>query len=244
MAKASYVATAAERDLRQLISERYPANSRLPAERELAQVLNTSRNTLREVVSSMVRAGELVRKWGIGTFVAAPTRPFIMSLNRDGTRSFRQRAEAQGFEARFTHFNTAIESVDAEIGHVLGVQNGANVWRVARILELDGQPALWVTDWVPTVLNGHQMHLDKLGSDDKGDFIPFIERTSGLRMTRLESRIMSGNASAEEAQTLTIDTGSPMIVAITAGTDSAGTPITRTRTCYVPGRVEIHVSSD
>ncbi len=52
-----------------LDSERYPAQSRLPPERELAAELNTTRTTLRQALAVLEAEGKIWRHVGQGTFV-------------------------------------------------------------------------------------------------------------------------------------------------------------------------------
>lgn len=52
----------------------YPSGTRLPSEDELAKEFQVSRATLREAVTQLVQAGELLRRHGLGTFVTAKER--------------------------------------------------------------------------------------------------------------------------------------------------------------------------
>lgn len=49
----------------------WPIGERIPTETELAQLTNTSRNTVREAVQALVHAGLLERRQGSGTYVLA-----------------------------------------------------------------------------------------------------------------------------------------------------------------------------
>jgi len=48
----------------------YPAGSKLPSTRELADQYETSPVTVRRAVDSMIELGELIGRQGIGVFVA------------------------------------------------------------------------------------------------------------------------------------------------------------------------------
>lgn len=52
------------------VTKEYLPNSRLPNERDLAESLNVSRNSLREAIKSLEAKGILVVKRGMGTYVA------------------------------------------------------------------------------------------------------------------------------------------------------------------------------
>jgi GntR family transcriptional regulator len=54
-----------------VLDKRYPSNSRIPPENELATQFNVNRMTVRQALSSLVREGLLIRKRGEGTFVTS-----------------------------------------------------------------------------------------------------------------------------------------------------------------------------
>ena len=55
-------------------------NSQLPSEANIAKTLGVSRNTLREAYISLENEGVIIRRHGIGTFVAHP--PIIHDLQQ------------------------------------------------------------------------------------------------------------------------------------------------------------------
>jgi len=55
----------------EILSGRWEERKKLPAEAELAAILNVSRGTLRKAIAELTNAGLLVRSHGRGTFVAA-----------------------------------------------------------------------------------------------------------------------------------------------------------------------------
>src|SRR5438093_11585839 len=59
--------------LREKIAEgEYSPHSTLPPERELVEIYQVSRMTIRQAITELVNEGLLVRRKGIGTFVAPP----------------------------------------------------------------------------------------------------------------------------------------------------------------------------
>src|SRR3546814_2540241 len=64
--------------LRAYLAQRdLPANSRLPPERELCDILGVSRGELRKALAAMESNGELWRHVGKGTFIGArPTKEY------------------------------------------------------------------------------------------------------------------------------------------------------------------------
>ncbi|BCI85362.1 hypothetical protein NIIDMKKI_05680 [Mycobacterium kansasii] len=58
----------------QIVKQRLPSGGRLPSERELIDKSGLSRVTVRSAVGILERQGWLVRRQGLGTFVADPVR--------------------------------------------------------------------------------------------------------------------------------------------------------------------------
>ena len=57
----------------EITSGRWPVGGRIPVEAELVEAFGAGRNTVREALQSLVRAGLLSREQGRGTFVIADT---------------------------------------------------------------------------------------------------------------------------------------------------------------------------
>jgi len=65
------------RKLKHLIEEKFKEGDKLPSEVELAKFFGVSRATLREAMRILEEEGYVIRKHGIGTFVAS--RPILQT---------------------------------------------------------------------------------------------------------------------------------------------------------------------
>ena len=72
----------------------YAVGARLPSEPELAQRLGISRPTLREALQTLEEEGAIVRRHGVGTFVAEP-RP-VLDAGLEVLESIEQMASRGG----------------------------------------------------------------------------------------------------------------------------------------------------
>ena len=72
-----------------ITSGEWPVGSRIPPEPALAELLGVGRNTVREAVQSLVRAGLVQRRQGSGTYVLA-TNELARSLGRQIADSSRR----------------------------------------------------------------------------------------------------------------------------------------------------------
>src|SRR5438067_4720624 len=78
--------------LRNKIAEgEYTVDSALPPERELVETYQVSRMTIRQAISELVNEGILVRRKGIGTFVAPPKLEQPLSSLTSFTEDMAQR---------------------------------------------------------------------------------------------------------------------------------------------------------
>lgn len=239
MARSAYVASSAERALRDYIGRSLEPGMQLPSERDLAEQLGASRPTVREVVSMMCRSGELVKKWGIGTFVSAQARPFLLNLNSSVV--LRVDAQHQGFRASFT--KPAIERIPAEseTAALFGFQSGTPLWKVDRVLVLDDLPAMRIQDLVPCSFDGRTVDFEDFGSPGNEDFIPYIHGRTGLFMSESDTVMRPTLADEETARLLDIEAGSPMLSNNYVGRTAEGRILTVSHGWYVQGRVEILV---
>jgi DNA-binding GntR family transcriptional regulator len=227
-----------EEQLRALIRDSLRPGDKLPSERDLAQSLSVSRPTLREVISSMCRTGELDRRWGVGTFVPVSSRKFQFAV-AGGVRPLRIAALEQGFQANVTDFNTELVLADVEAAYTLGVPQGALVWSVDRTLELNNRAVAHLTDYVRTGVNGREIDLSGLGKEDNVDLLTYIEQRSELQIKLLDVVLSVDLASTVFARKLQVEVSSPLMSSRFVGRLQDGEPVSCGSVRYVPGRVEL-----
>jgi len=121
-------------------------NDQLPSEAAIAKDLGVSRNTLREAYVSLENEGVIVRRHGIGTFVAQP--PYIQdSLNEFSP--FAQIIQDVGYTPNFKTLSTEIIEVPPDVCDVLKLNSNTKVRYIQRIVLADQKPVIYVEDYVP-----------------------------------------------------------------------------------------------
>jgi DNA-binding FadR family transcriptional regulator len=125
--------------LRQLIDRgEYPVGSRLPSERELAEMLDVSRPTVREALIALEVEGRLRIRVGSGVYVTAQQATALPSspMPIEGpfevlrARAFVESAVAEEAARRATRADIAqLDSVLAEVGPVLDIEHWIDVDR-------------------------------------------------------------------------------------------------------------------
>ncbi len=138
--------------LREKIAEgAYAVNDALPTERELVETYQVSRMTIRQALSELVNEGILVRRKGIGTFVAPPKIEQALSSLTSFTEDMVQRGMKAG--SRIVSFKEMLP--DPIIRKTLGLSAGEKVFECARLRLADEEPmALETTSLVASICPG------------------------------------------------------------------------------------------
>ncbi len=110
----------------------------LPPERDLADLANVSRVTVRRAVDDLVRDGLLVRRHGSGTFVSRPMAKVEQSLSR--LTSFTEDMARRGLKTRAEWLDRGLFHPSPDEMMTLGLQADALVARLGRLRIADDQP--------------------------------------------------------------------------------------------------------
>src|SRR5438132_967176 len=140
--------------LREKISEgEYTVDSALPPERELAETYEVSRMTIRQAIAELVNEGLLVRRKGIGTFVAPPKLEQALSSLTSFTEDMAQRGMKAG--SRVLSFKETLP--DPATGKTLGLSAEETIFECVRLRLADEEPmALETTMLVAAFFPGLQ----------------------------------------------------------------------------------------
>lgn len=118
-----------------IVTGEYEEGSKLPSEVDLCARYGVSRITARRAVSELVNEGLLERKQGKGTFVA-PKKMSVRVMSLDGFAGLTRSRE----DARVRIVRKAERSANAKEARMLEITEGASIYELARVLELDGVP--------------------------------------------------------------------------------------------------------
>jgi GntR family transcriptional regulator len=119
----------------------------LPSEAELSQRFEVSRATIREALAKLEHAGIIIRKHGVGTFVAPP-QP-VIDAGLEELESLETLAERIGLE---THMSkTSIEERPASAAEAdrLQLNPQDQILSVARVIMTGKRPVAYLIDIVP-----------------------------------------------------------------------------------------------
>ena len=199
-----------------------PAETQIPPERELAELAQVSRVTVRKAAEQLVADGQLDQRRGAGTFVRVP------KARQDNSRSalvsftdyMRQRGKIPSSRilAAGLFAPTPIEQ------QALGLMAQARVARIERLRSADGVPmALEYSSWPVDILPDPQAV--------QGSLYDHI-RALGHVPTHAVQRVSAANLKVSEAQLLNMAASSAVLRIDRTGYLETGRPVEFTRGLY------------
>ncbi|MEO9823947.1 MAG: GntR family transcriptional regulator [Paracoccaceae bacterium] len=172
-------------------------NSSLPPEREIAEMTELSRVTVRKAIQELVREGAIEQRQGSGSFVRKPMARVEQSLSR--LTSFTEDMAQRNLKTTSKWLERGIFMPSHDEVSGLGLATGDQVARIYRLRETDGQPmalerAALPLDILPNpiaVTTSLYEHLEE----------------SGMRPIRAIQKISAINLEAAEAELLGVAEG-------------------------------------
>src|SRR5215471_18788355 len=132
--------------LREKISAgEYTVDDALPPERELVETYQVSRMTIRQAIIELVNEGILVRRKGIGTFVAPPKLEQALSRLTSFTEDMARRGLKAG--ARVISFEEIVP--EPVIRKTLGLGSEDKAYECVRVRLADDEPMALETTTLP-----------------------------------------------------------------------------------------------
>jgi GntR family transcriptional regulator len=129
--------------LRQLVATA-GVGARIPGERDLARDWGVARMTVRNAIDILVRAGQLERRPGAGTFVVEP--PYAKTL---GLSSFTDDMRRRGRVPSSVVLSFTVRPAGSDTSVRLGIDEDEPVYEFTRLRLADGQPIAVETNWIP-----------------------------------------------------------------------------------------------
>jgi GntR family transcriptional regulator len=209
----------------------YAPGDRLPSEIELSERWGISRPTLREALRLLEEEGLIVRRHGVGTFVAS-TRP-VLEAGLEMLESIERMAEHRGLT---THMeDLAIHERPATEGECeqLGLAGPGPVIVVSRAITAEGQRVAFLTDVVP------QAYLNQ--ADLGADFSGSVLGRGWPALSHSRTDLAAEAANADLARRLRVQPGAPLLK-LSARLYAADSRVVDSSVSYfVPGYFRFHV---
>ncbi len=193
-----------------IVAQRVRRGGRLPSERELIDRSGLSRVTVRAAVGILERDGWLVRRQGLGTFVANPVKQELGS----GVRTITEVLASSGITPQVDALSHRVIDAPPRIAETLGLSKVLCINRRFRDGDL---PLALLTAYFPPGLGDA---VEPLISRAPGaetlhameSTYTMWERRLGVRIARAKHEIHAAGASLDVAGALGLALGSPVLV--------------------------------
>ncbi len=209
--------------------------SQLPTEAVLAARFTVNRHTVRRALAELAGKGLVRTAQGRGTFIEATRLAYPVGAR---TR-FSQNMAQEGREAGGVILDAAHVEADARLSGLLSVPSGSPVLRLHTARLADGVPIVTGRSYFPLPrFDGFEAAYRRLGA-----VTPSLAACGLHDYRRLETRVSARFASPEEAASLDIAPGRPVLVVDSVNVDADGVPIQATSALFAADRTEIVLQS-
>lgn len=157
-------------------------NSRLPSEANIAKLLGVSRNTVREAYILLENEGMIVRRHGIGTFIAQPSR---IRDSLDAFSPFEHIIQKEGYTPQFKTFSNIIEDPPVDAASALNLPPDTQIRCLKRLVLADSVPALFVNDYFSPIVEAAEIDWEQFD----GGLVRFLGQNLSTRLYQIQTHI-------------------------------------------------------
>ncbi|MXX90160.1 MAG: GntR family transcriptional regulator [Boseongicola sp. SB0677_bin_26] len=176
-------------------------NSSLPPEREIADITDLSRVTVRKAIQKLVREGLIERRQGSGSFVREPIERMEQSLSH--LTSFTEDMASRGLDTTSRWLERGVFLATPDEVAALSLREGGQVARIYRLREAGGRPMALERAALPLDILPNPLEV-------KTSLYSVLERM-GKRPTTAIQKISAINSDAREADLLGIAEGAAIL---------------------------------
>jgi GntR family transcriptional regulator len=214
----------------------YEPGEQLPSESNLAAQLGISRPTLREALFNLEQEGAIVRKHGVGTFVAPGYRERLASgLQR--LDSVLAMADRQGMSTRVLHLSVEQVPADDRIAQELKVPAGAPLTCVRRTIAVDDRLAAYLVDFAPTAV----LPPEAVDASFDGSVLDLLLQRNSIQVREAVAEITAVNADALLAEHLEIEPGEAILLLSETLFTEDLIPVEFSRNYFLPDFFDFHI---
>jgi GntR family transcriptional regulator len=210
----------------QIASGMLAKGEQVPSETELADSFDTTRTTVRQALAQLTFEGLIIRRPGLGTFVAE--RPIESRMEAQPLRSFEEQMEERGVHVDFRVLGFDREPASAAVAASLVISPGTTVYRLRRLRLVQGE-ILGLED---------RSMPERIGSGIPASALVtrpatiMVEAALGTPLGGTTVSVGAMAAQAETARILGIRRGSPVLVRSHTFFDQSAKPVLTGESIY------------
>jgi GntR family phosphonate transport system transcriptional regulator len=212
---------------------RYPSESQLPSETELALRFAVNRHTVRRALSALAQRGLLLVEHGRGSFVVRDAIDYVL-----GPRTrFSENLLRQGREPATELLETAEEPANDLVASRLKIRPGARVVRLETLGRADGRP----------ISLGHHYFPARRVPELVAQFTRWRSITRALKQIgieeyrRVSTKVTARLPTPSEAHLLRLALTQPLLVTESVNVEGGGRPIEYGEALFASDRVQLVV---
>ena len=218
-------------ELEHAIHNNWTVGDRLPNENELATAFKVNRHTIRHALNVLTESGLVVKRHGVGTFVA--DKPIQYTVGA-GTRFTESLAKA-GYGTESIILNSERLPAYGGVAKRLEIVNGEETFALEMLRKVDKIPFSVASHFVPVSVGE-----DLLENYNGGSLHKHIFDLTGRRLKRVKSLVTTVPAKKEDVNNLEISQSSWVLRVKSINIDSeSGEPVEYVVTRFRPDRVEL-----
>ena len=173
----------------------------IDSERKLAAGYGVSLMTARHAVQELERAGLVIRRAGVGSFVGAP------KLHVSRLTSFTEAMASRGFVASSRTISAQVTEDDDDISARLGLPHGARLIRLQRVRYGGNEPHGIETCYLPQEQCPDL--LERMAG--RGSLFEVLEREYGIKLAYADEQLDVTSADPRTAEILQLPQGAPLL---------------------------------
>lgn len=217
--------------------ERMQPGDQLPTEPALARQLGVSRATLRDVLRTFAERGILVRRQGVGTFVAS--RIPILEAGLEVLESLRRMARRHNLLTEVAHLDIVERTASpAEVAGLAQAEGSpVKVLAVNRVITVEGKPVADLQDVVPLAY----LRQADFGADFDGSVLDVLLQRGTPMLSTSRTEIVAEGADARCAARLGISDGAALLKLVAQLYSYDEKVVDYSTSYFVPGYFTFHV---
>jgi GntR family transcriptional regulator len=214
----------------------YKPGEQLPSETELSIQLGISRSTLREALLNLEQEGIILRRHGVGTFVA-PGYEHRLESGLERLESILELAARQGFQVQVEGLEVRQVPADPNLAEKLQVPPGAALTSVRRAILVGETPVAYMADFVPSSI------LSPADVDQafNGSVLDLLREKQLAEIAQVVAHIVAVTADGALSGQLKVKRGQPLLLLEETVFTGGGEIVECSRNYFVPDHFQFHV---
>lgn len=227
----------ARQHLLKLIEEgTYDPGEQLPSESNLAAQLGISRPTLREALFNLEQEGVIVRKHGVGTFVASAYGERLTS-GLERLDSILAMADQQDMSTQVLRLRVEQIPADEQLARKLQLPTATPLTCVRRTIAVDGHSAAYLVDFASTEV----LPPESVDASFDGSVLDLLRRRNSIRVCEAVAEITAITADSLLAEHLDVTPGEALLLLSETLLTEDFVPIEFSRNYFLPDFFDLHV---